>query len=168
MDSDALKASDGAEATLGLWNRESSHNYENNARIHEVCCVSQSSDALLAKCDQGNPCRISFAREPPSFCWSLTVGAALKEGTCESGCHGNSSSSSRVFSLLSRYDYLQFTDVLGQKKQFDDRVGSDRWPKVSKELSSPEQCLTLWPLPLDGRVPWTQVTLLLPLRWKHQ
>ena len=140
MDSDALKASSGAEAVLGLWTRESAHNYENNAKIHEVCgtlWVPSAGKGVTL----GNPYRILFALEPPSFCWSLTVGAALKEG--KSDCHFNSRSSSHASSLLSRYDYLQFTDVLGQKKQFDDRVGSDRWPKVSKELFSPEQCLTV-------------------------
>jgi len=39
LDSSVLKASGDTEATIGVWTRESPHNYENNSRIHEdfVC-----------------------------------------------------------------------------------------------------------------------------------
>jgi len=31
-----------------------------------------------------------------------------------------------------RYDYLEFTDSNGNKQKFDDRVGSDRWPRTAE------------------------------------
>ena len=44
-----------------------------------------------------------------------------------------------------RYDYLQFTDANGEKKQFDDTVGSDRWPRVG--LPAPHKSVVCDPFP---------------------
>jgi len=41
LDSNVLKASGDTEATIGVWTRESPHNYENNSRIHEVSATCQ-------------------------------------------------------------------------------------------------------------------------------
>ena len=36
-----------------------------------------------------------------------------------------------LFTLLPRYDYLEFTDSNGVKKKFDQKVGTEKWPTVS-------------------------------------
>ena len=39
---------------------------------------------------------------------------------------------------LSRYDYLEFTDVAGNKTRFDHKVNTDKWP-LSKVFSAGPQ-----------------------------
>lgn len=35
-----------------------------------------------------------------------------------------------------RYDYLEFTDARGGKVRYDHKVGTDKWPKVSRVKKS--------------------------------
>ena len=46
-----------------------------------------------------------------------------------------------------RYDYLEFTDSNGNKKRFDQKVDTEKWPKVSDKIFSVVPfCLYQWQL----------------------
>lgn len=46
-----------------------------------------------------------------------------------------------------RYDYLEFTDSNGNKKRFDQKVDTEKWPKVSDKIfSAVPFCLYQWRL----------------------
>ena len=74
--------------------------------------------------------RSLYVQALTNLLWSLTADVVQREGYIQLN---RVSSNSYVLSLsLSRYDYLQFTDVSGEKKTFDDVYGSDHWAAVSQ------------------------------------
>ncbi len=157
VNSDTLKSSKYSEAVLAVWTKESLHNYENNARIHDDF-VCPSATKFVVEFD--SRCRTERRCVHSSSVHDHTGRPCVCVCAGCSSCHGCSTSPPIS---PSRYDYLQFTDASGQKHQFDETVGTERWPKVWMSVLLLVSMTACRALSTDGRVPWSQASLVLSL-----